>query len=184
MEIKRHDRLTGDALRAAWELYYTAFEDIDGLAVQRHLMYWEEFGAVADDVRVQKWIVTDQAGDMTGLSVITGDLDAWPLVSPRYFERHYPREYADRAVWYIGFVCVRQNPRPEPHTFRELIGRMAPQVESSRGIAVMDWCKTNVEALNLPRATSMVLSGYNPDVTHRTIDYQQFDAYRFDGGPL
>jgi hypothetical protein len=95
-----------ELLQSLWELYSDAFKDLNSLAVQRHLMYRNEFDEVMRDQRVQKYLCLDDDGTLYGLSTYTNDLAAVPLIAPEYFERHWPDHYAARKIWYIGFVAV------------------------------------------------------------------------------
>lgn len=179
--IEQHRSLTGDLLNSAWELYYTAFEEIDTLAVQRHMMTWEEFSEVAYDKRVGKYVATAD-GEVIGLSTLTNDLEAWPLISPRYFERHYSADYEARRIWYVGFVCARRGPRPSPTLFADLIAAMYPFVIESGGFAVMDYCSFNVTPLQLPEHANDILKQVNPTTRMREIDSQRFYTYSFAPG--
>lgn len=167
---------------AAWELYYTTFEEVNTLAAQRHMMTYEEFAAVMGDKRVRKFL-TDTNGAMSGLAVITNDLDAWPLISPQYFARRWPEHAAQNRIWYVGFVAVRQDPRPEPGLFAEIIRAMYQPVIESRGIAVMDYCLYNVQTREVPATAHRILERINPEVATSIIDAQYFYGYRFDGQP-
>src|SRR4051794_40826872 len=52
--------LHGERRAAAWALYSAAFDELDALAIQRHLMTREEFAAVAGDSRILKYCaITD-----------------------------------------------------------------------------------------------------------------------------
>lgn len=179
--IENHRNLTGKLLTDAWELYYTAFEEINSLAVQRHMMTWEEYSDIAHDKRVSKYVAID-SGEVVGLSTITNDLESWPLISPQYFERHYPAHYRDGRIWYVGFVCVKRDPRPSRTLFVDLIAAMYPSVIESDGIAVMDYCSFNADVLGLPDAARNILHRINPSVRMLAIDEQSFYAYSFDPG--
>lgn len=174
--------LTHDELNAAWELYYTTFEEVNALAVQKHIMTWEDFSDVMDDLRVRKYVATDEHG-ITGLSVMTNTLEAWPLISPAFFERRWPKNVKAGNIWYVGFVAVRQDPKPERGTFAEIIKTMYQPVIDSGGFAVMDYCLHNVLTRGLPQASLRILERINPAVSSIVIDAQYFYGYRFDGQP-
>lgn len=177
--IERHKDLDP---RGSWlDLYMNTFADIDGLAAQRHLMTGDEFRDVAMDPRITKhvaWAERDDGQYPAGLSVITNHLDAWPLISPRYFQRRWPLHYEDRRIFYIGFVCVK--PNAPTSTFRDLITDMSEQVFAADGIAVMDFCTANV-VKGLPRATGWLLNNLHDKAVGGRIDAQEFWAWRFDG---
>jgi hypothetical protein len=164
-------------MRDLWEMYAKAFEEIDTLAVQSHMMTYEQFVEVMLDERIRKYVATDPAG-VTGLSLLTNRLRAWPLISPRYFERHWPRHYADESVWYVGFVAVAD--RNTDHTlFPKLIAQMYEPVRDSGGVAVMDFCSYNIATRRLPAVTQAILRRLNPSTVGAPIDEQQFWLWEF-----
>ncbi len=168
---------SADRLMDAWSFYQEVFTDVNAMAANRHLMTLNEFERVMADARVQKWMALSDDGHIIGMATITNYLEAWPLVSPEFFARRYPRQYERRAIWYIGFVgCNADGTRG--HAFRELITRMQPQVEESDGIFVQDFCVHNV-GRSLPAATRAILRRINPTVEFDRIDAQEFWAGSF-----
>lgn len=169
--------LTIPALESAWNLYADLFTDIDTLAAQRHLMTYAEFAEVYHNPDVLKFYTFGDTGEPVGMSVLTRELSAWPLISPRFFARHFPEFYQRKSIWYVGFVGVR--PR-NLHAFRELVGLMYPYVACSQGIAVMDFCAFNTTSRRLPEVTLRLLGSMNPSAGMHTADAQSFVVYRFD----
>jgi len=161
----------------AWALYLRIFTEINELAAQRHLMTADEFAAVYHDPNVLKFYIHDDAGKLAGMSVLTQDLDAWPLISPRYFARRWPEHYARKAIWYVGFVGVVPH---HSHGFRELVNNMYAHVHANAGIAVMDFCTYNMTQRRLPAITLKLLRWINPAASIETADAQTFVVYRFD----
>lgn len=163
----------------AWDLYRDAFTDIDAQAAQRHLMTRDEFDHVMTDRRIRKYFAF-HGGTPVGLAVITNDLDAWPLISPRYFARQWPDLYAARRIFYIGFACtVTGAPN---HTFHDLIADLSKEVFAVDGMAVMDFCTRNAIGLRMPRRVGALLNHLHPAASEaRLIDTQEFWAWRFDG---
>ncbi|XVV10925.1 hypothetical protein ACQP2X_39720 [Actinoplanes sp. CA-131856] len=164
-------------LDAAWRLYAEIFAEVNELAAQRHLMTEAEFADVFHDPRILKFFVHDEAGDLAGMSVLTQDLSAWPLISPQYFARHWPQHYQRRAIWYVGFVGARPT---YLHGFRELVSGMYPHVIASAGIAVMDFCAYNINQRRLPSITHKLLGWMNPDAGMHIADAQTFVVYDFN----
>jgi hypothetical protein len=163
--------------RSLWEMYTTTFTEINTLAVQNHMMPYEEFVEVMLDRRVVKYVATDESGAVLGMSLLTNDLSAWPLVSAPYFERHWPVHYAARSVWYVGFVAVATG---APFgLFPALIARMYEPVKASHGVAVMDFCSYNVATRRLPAATQAILRRLNPTARGAQIDAQEFWLWEF-----
>jgi hypothetical protein len=187
LTITEYDALDDDTGAEAWSLYEATFTQINELAAQRHLMTLDEFYAVARDKRIRKFIAHDGTLDrMVGLSTITNDLEAWPLISPPYFRKNWPDHYAREAVWYIGIVGVHPN-WPGAHVFSALIKAMSPLVFESDGLAVMDFCAWNEDLRQMPRVTTALLKRLYPvgsNVQGERVDAQSTWVYRFDGQPV
>jgi hypothetical protein len=178
VNIETHARLTPDQAGEVGDLYIDAFAEIHTLAVQRHMMTGEEFVALCTDDRIEKWLARGDEGDLIGMGVQTADLDAWPLVSPAYFERKWPKLYADRTIWYVGFVCTRQDPPAPIATFAEIITAMSEPTRAAGGISVMDYCTVNV-ARGLPKGALRILRRSLAGTQMEAIDQQTFVAYDF-----
>lgn len=178
MNIETHARPDLIDAYAAWKLYESAFAEINALAAQRHMMTSDEFVDMWADKRVEKWLAPDDEGGLIGMGVQTTDLDAWPLISPAYFERKWPKLYADRKLWYVGFVCTRQDPPAPIATFAEIITAMSEPTRAAGGISVMDYCTVNV-ARCLPKGALRILRRSLPSTQMEAIDQQTFVAYDF-----
>jgi hypothetical protein len=167
-----HETLIGDA----WQLYHEAFKELNAFAVQRHLMYRAEL-----DARVQKYICLDDDGAMCGLSTYTNDLDAVPLISPQYFARRWPQHYAERRIWYVGFVAVRDG--APLTTFSSLIAAM--HETSTRGaLTALDVCSRTDEVRHLPRSVRVLLHRIGGRVRMERLDEQSYWLYEFlDAAP-
>src|SRR5437667_6161176 len=150
MNIKVVDELHESLLEEAWTLYHEAFRELNAYAVQRHLMYRNEFDEVMRDSRVEKYLCLDDGGALCGLSTFTNDLDAVPLISPPYFERRWPQHYADRRIWYVGFMAVSATGRAA-NAFVELIESMYLVAATQNGIVALDMCRFNDEVRRLSR---------------------------------
>ena len=165
----------------AWEMYQATFAEIDGLAVQRHLMTSAEFYDTIHNPKIHKYVARDATGRVIGLGVQTNHLDEWPLISPRYFERHFPAQYERCAIWYVGFVCVAATAQGST-LFRDLIVQMAEPAVRAGGMSVMDFCAYNAFERRLPRAAQALLKRAYPEAYGVPIDAQQFWAWMFGGG--
>jgi hypothetical protein len=161
----------------AWALYVDLFTEVDELAAQRHLMTPAEFADVYADEDVLKFYAVDDKGTPIGMSVLTRRLEAWPLISPRFFARRWPELYQRQAIWYIGFVGVLPK---HVHAFRQLVSDMYPFVIGTAGVAVMDFCTYNVTARRLPEVTLRLLGRLNPAAGMHVLDTQSFVLYHFD----
>lgn len=177
VNIQRIDTPDLPVAYPGWALYRDAFADIDSLAVQRHLMTPAEFDGAWEDPNVQKWLATDDDGALIGLGVQTTDLAAWPLISPAYFRRRWPELYDARKIWYVGFVCTRQDPPAPIDTFGGIIRAMSAETRAAGGISVMDFCTANVER-GLPKGSQNILNRAGR-IAMQEIDAQAFYAYDF-----
>jgi hypothetical protein len=177
MNVKVIDELHETLIEDAWNLYHEAFQELNAFAVQRHLMYHNEFVDVMLDRRVQKYLRLDDDGSLCGLSTYTNDLDAVPLISPQYFERRWPEHYAQRRIWYVGFVAVHNG---APLTaFAELIEAMHRTSAVSGGITALDICRRTDELRHLPRAVRTLLHRLSGNVRMERLDEQSYWLYEF-----
>jgi hypothetical protein len=175
IRIQRHLGLS--LIGAAWEMYEATFQEINALAVQRHMMTYEEFVAVMADGRVIKYLVLGENHAVLGMSLLTNDLEAWPLISPAYFEKHWPEHYREQTVWYVGFVAVA--PGQSAALFPALIAKMYEPVRDTHGVAVMDFCTYNVGVRRLPAATQAILRRLHSTARGSEIDAQSFWLWEF-----
>lgn len=163
----------------AWDMYVATFAGIDELAIQRHLMTFDEFEQAVMDERIDKYVARAD-GEIVGLGMQTNDLEAWSLVSPRVFARRWPDLYEAHRIWYVGFVGVA--PGWQGSTlFRDLIVAMAEPAVKADGMSVMDFCAHNVDERQLPRASQALLRRVYPDARGALLDRQEFWGFRFDG---
>jgi hypothetical protein len=176
MNIKVIDEVHESLIEDLWKLYYEAFRELNALAVQRHLMYRHEFVDVMLDNRVQKYLYFDDDGALCGLSTYTNDLDAVPLISPQYFERRWPQHYAERRIWYVLFVAVKDG--APVRAFAELIEAMH-RTSSVHGITALDICRVTDEVRHLPRAVRVLLHRLSGNVRMERLDEQSYWLYEF-----
>jgi len=177
MNVKTVDEIHESIIEDAWTLYRDAFEELNALAVQRHLMYRDEFVKVMLDRRVQKYLALADDGSLCGLSTYTNDLHAVPLISPPYFERHWPEHYAQGRIWYVGFVAVKSD--APVTTFPELIEAMHRTSAVHNGITALDICGRTNEARHLPRAVRTLLHRLSGNVRMQRLDEQSYWLYEF-----
>ena len=179
MFIKVIDQLNdGDFLEAAWELYIEAFEELNTLAVQRHLMYRSEFDELMADPRVQKYLALDDEGKLCGLATYTNDLNAVPLIAPQYFEKHWPDHYATQRIWYIVFVAV--HPKAQGHeAFAQMVEQMYLLAVTNNGLVCLDICNYNDEVRNMSRVFRVMIRRLTNEMKFTRIDQQSFWLYEF-----
>lgn len=179
MNIKVVDLVHDELAEEAWRLYSTAFEELNTLTVQRHLMYRSEFIEVMGDERVQKYLaIDDEDGTLRGLSTYTNDLDAMPLISPPYFQRRWPKHYAERRIWYCGFVAVQDDKRAA-QAFGDLVEAMYLVAATQNGIIGLDICRHNDEARRMSRVVRLMLHRLSGDVRAERMDEQAYWIYEF-----
>lgn len=170
------DQIGGPLLEQAWTLYHEAFKELNALAVQRHGMYRNEFDDIMGDERVRKYLSLD-GDEMRGLATYTNQLDAMPLISPAYFARRWPQHYAQRRIWYCGFVAVAPAAQGGG-AFAELVTAMYRHAETQGGIISLDICRHNDITHHLPRAIRILLAGISAGkVRAECADVQQFWVY-------
>lgn len=178
-----HDK---KAMHALWDSYQATFADVNKLAANRHLMYWEEFSDVMWDKDIIKFIASEVENDVIigGIGVLTNSLKSWPLISPDYFAHQFPDHYEENRIWYCGFSGVdpRVPRRDSTHIFMEMTRMMADVIRSNDGIVIADFCTHNVVKKRLAYLTGVLLNAGVPEQVHaKHLDSQQFWAYRFDG---
>lgn len=180
--VHQYDALSSVLAQDCWDLYADAFTDLNRLAAQRHLMTPAEFSAVCADTRITKYLALRGDGTVLGMSVMTNDLDSWPLIAPAYFEHHWPEQYAARQIWYLGFACVSGTGPLVGIVFEQLIEEMAVGARACRGMVFMDFCTKN--AARLVRGISRTISRIDPDHSFGVYDTQQIWGVDFSKGPL
>jgi hypothetical protein len=177
MSVKVIDEVHESLIEDVWTLYYEAFRELNAFAVQRHLMHRDEFVEVMLDRRVQKYLYLDDNGTVRGLSTYTNYLEAVPLISPQYFERRWPEHFAQRRIWYVGFVAVHDD---APVTaFAELIETMHRTSAVDGGITALDICRRTDELRHLPRAVRVLLHRISGGVRMEQLDEQSYWLYEF-----
>jgi hypothetical protein len=163
-------------LTQAWEMYSAAFADLRAAAAQRHVMNEVEFRQVMRDTRVGKHLAASDDGDrIAALATFTNDLEAMPLISPEFFARRWPKLYAQRRVWYLGFFAIEPSSRGSG-VFEQVITRMWAEVQEYGGVAALDVCGQNAE-LGLPFAIRRVLESLTPQVIAEQVDVQAYWAF-------
>ena len=179
MLVKTIDQITEDeTIHAAWDLYQRAFEELRSLAVQRHLMYFDEFVDVMKDQRVQKYLALRDDGTLCGISTYTNDLQAVPLIAPEWFERHWPEHYATNRIWYIGFVAVDTEAQGL-RVFAELVEQMYLVASNQNGLVGLDICTHNDEMRHMSRVFRSMIRRWAPTMKFDRIDQQSYWLYQF-----
>lgn len=181
MKVVESPLIDGDELEQAWQVYSNAFATMNDDALQRHLMNDVEFGDICEDARINKIRVFDDDGELVGITAVTTDLNAVPLIEPRFFAKRWPERYQDAAIWYIEFMAAK---RSGLHAYREMVMTIYRQVQAADGIAAMDFCTYNELVRHLPQITHTLLSRADPLTRGGKVDAQGYWVWGFDGEPV
>jgi hypothetical protein len=169
--------LPAESLDEAWRFYHDTFGPLAVLAVQRHVLFRDEFDTLMADERVTKYVARDGAA-VVGLAAMTEDLAAVPLVSGEFFAHRWPDLYAQQRIVYCLFVGVQSGARGKG-VFVGLQQEMYRQVEKVRGIVVLDICTYNEAELGLPWAIESILRPIAGAATATRLDSQSYWLYEF-----
>lgn len=180
MLVKVLDQITDDhLLEAAWTMYLDAFEELNSLAAQRHLMTREEFHEVMKDTRIDKYLAMEADGTLSGISCYTNALDAIPLISPPYFERHWPEHFAARRIWYIVFVAASPHAKGKD-AFAQMVEQMYLVAATQNGLVGLDICTYNDEVRRMSKIFRLMVGRLcNNNMRFNRIDQQSFWLYEF-----
>jgi hypothetical protein len=170
------DVLIQPRLDQAWEMYATAFADLRAMALQRHVMYRDEFDQVMTDRRIEKHLAVEPRTEaIVGLATFTNVLDADPLISLEFFAHRWPDLYKQGRIWYLGFFAVDQAYRGSG-IFESVIAQMWAPIKASGGMAVLDICAYNA-AMGLPQAITRTLRDLSGDMVAAEVDAQTYWAF-------
>jgi hypothetical protein len=175
MNIDVLPNVTDERLDETWRMYEAVFSGPGGMAAHRHPMRRPDFDDMMRDRRIDKWLVRADGGTLLAAAVYTNDLGVWPLVSPEYFAQRWPREHAERRIWYCGFVAVAGHDR---EVFVELMEAMYRRAEEQHGIVSLDLCRHNLESYRLDPAVAMWMNRISGGQVYcDAADRQAFTAY-------
>jgi hypothetical protein len=144
-KVERLRTVPGDIGRTYWSLYEEAFAPSKTLSPCRQYLTEEEFLAELADERIIKFVLWDGAEPLA-MALIATDLAAVPWISPPYFERRFPEEFARGALWYFGALLSA------PHVRRMgnaelLLDHIVNFVVSSEAVACFDCASFNAHLL-------------------------------------
>jgi hypothetical protein len=166
---------------AAWRFYRDAFAPLATRAVQRHMLHETEFDELIADTRIDKYVAV-RDGAVVGLSAMTAELDAVPLISPEYFAHRWPQLYAQRRIFYCLFVGVHRDREQGRGVFVALQDRMyRRQVGPASGMCVLDVCGWNEERLKLPWTIESIMATVAGSASAERLDSQSYWLYEFPG---
>jgi hypothetical protein len=178
MRIEAVTALPDDWAEPTWEFYRETFDELRVHAVQRHLLHRHEFDEMMADKRFGKWVAFDAGGAVVGLSVMTDDLTALPLLSPDYFVHRWPRMYAERRIFYIVFAGAQSGARGTG-VFIRLLREMMVPLSAVDGMGMVDVCSHNEVMRDLPVAIGRILGRIDGRMRMRRLDSQSYWLYEF-----
>jgi len=172
--------LEGEDLENAWQTYEVAFTGLATRAVQQHLMTREEFEEVCADERWIKYVTRDldRGGAVCSFATFTNDLSAVYQLSEDFYQNRWPKQFAERSIWYIGCVGVHPAYRSSG-VFVTLVEAMIRVVHEQGGVASLDICRYNDEALALPRLIGRIVNSLSLETSGERLDVQTYWAYDF-----
>ena len=170
----------GSEAGACWSFYDRAFEGLRSRAAQRHAQTQSEFDDQMGDERVSKHIVFDvqNVGKPVGMTTLTNDLSAVPLISPEFYQARWPQFYAAQQIWYVGFLAV------DPDYFgtgvlAQMINSICAVIPQQGGVIAADICQFNQDALMLPETFGRLAGTFNRRVEKQRLDTQVYWGYEF-----
>jgi hypothetical protein len=178
MRVEVMPVVPAELLDPAWDFYRESFSDLAVLAVNRHLLYRHEFDELMEDDRADKYLAIDDDGVVVGMAAMTTNLDAVSLISPDYFEHHWPELYAQKRIFYVLFVGAKKG-KTGTGVFVELLTQQYQRIEAVNGKVFVDICTYNEEQLRLPRMIGVILSRISGKAVPTRMDAQSFWLYEF-----
>jgi hypothetical protein len=178
MRIEAMPALPDDRVEPAWQFYRETFDELRVHAVQRHLMHRTEFDEMMADKRFGKYLAVDAGGDIVGLSVMTSNLSALPLLSQDYFIHRWPEMYAEQRIFYIVFAGAVPGARGAG-VFVRLLREMMGPLSAVDGMGMVDVCSHNELVRNLPEAIGRILGRVDGRMRSRRLDSQSYWLYEF-----
>ena len=150
-------RTEADALLAEELLtaYRSAFAPLAALSPVRQVFSDPDFVADMANSAIVKFVCRDLSGAICALSTLTNDLSTQPWLSPEYYERRYPRHFAERRLYYVGALLVLPEHQGGPWA-NMLLASVIRWLAARRAVATFDCCSFNVEAVKLPRLIETV----------------------------
>jgi len=180
MDLVTKTMVDGAEAEACWSFYDRAFEPLRTRAAQRHALTRDEFDDQMIDGRVIKHIVYHPENHRlpVGMTTLTNDLKAVPLIAPEFYEARWPKYYAEQAIWYVGFLAVD----PDYHgtgVLARMIGSICSAVPARGGVLAADICQFNEESLMLPETFSRLAGTFSRQPEKLRLDAQVFWGYEF-----
>ena len=167
-----------ELMEQAWDFYRETFDELRYLAVNRHLLYRDEFEDLMTDKRAVKYLALHDDGGVVGLAAMTTELDAVSLISPDYFRHHWPDLYDQSRLFYVLFVGAVAGARGAG-VFVGLLREMVQPILDVDGKVFVDISTFNEERHRLPRMIGVILGRVGRRTESTRIDSQSFWMYEF-----
>lgn len=159
-EFTREQIILGPEAETLYRLYRRSFEPLRTRAAARQVLTREEFFSQMNDSRIDKYIAWEGDGEPVGMVTVTRHLQAVPWVSPEYYAKQFPDQWARKAVYYLGFTLAR--PAIRRTSFLDTIVRfcVAPLV-AERAVIAYDVCSYNNEGLGFSTRIAEMLGQFS-----------------------
>lgn len=161
-------------------IYRSAFDPLAELSPVRQSLTDQEFWEEMNSADVLKFILWDQDEQAAGISLLATDLNAVPWLSPPFFQKRFPTEYAEGKIYYIGAMAID----PTRHSglwFAALLRAVIERAASDNCIICLDFCKYNVEVVPLQKSVLTTARRLGVTPAWIDLDHQQFSAMTMDG---
>lgn len=162
-----------------WPLYEEAFGPLRTQAAARQVLTVHEFAEEFSDARVWKYLAWDEAGRPIGMTTLTDDLDSIPWISADYYAARYPRQWARRGVFYLGFTLADPT-LGNARIFWSLLKACTLRVAEREGICAWDICGHNDASIGFGAGIARMLPRL-ADFEVAEIDKQTYYAAHFGG---
>lgn len=170
------DSLTAEQL---WSLYVEAFDPLQARAAARHVLTRDDFDLEVLDARVVKYVASDATGRIVGLGTLCNDLSTVPWISPAFYQRHYPRAFATRSLFYCGLIMVHPQSRGTG-TFLHLATAIGRDIGAAGGSLAADMCQFNVDELQLAQTVTAVMRRTWGSAVRSDVDRQSYMVWEPD----
>jgi hypothetical protein len=156
-------------------VYRTAFGSLDELSPAKQSMSDEEFRSEMRTPSVTKYMSRNQDGRVRALACVTTDPARVPWLSPAYYRKRFPDQFARGAMFYIGTV-LSDPAQGGKWALTGLFKAIGADVYSALGVAVLDCCRHNVEVLRIPDAVTAAAGRFG-EFERYELDVQRYFAF-------
>jgi len=164
-----------------WEIYTSAFTSSASKSAQEQLCYDEtRFFEDLVDPDFVKFIARID-GDVGGFVMMTNDLEKARIayVSPEYFMKQFPKEYADGSIYYCTALAVPPDLQKKHGLFHHLTPLVTKFTDETQSLFVADYSESSIPWL--PAALMHDVAKAQKDLCLRTqdADLVELDAQKY-----